>query len=88
MTVLEIARQRLTNQRIAQAKFNQPGEVVTWLGAMQAQDYASAKWAVGTRYRDSTDTDIEKAIVERKILRTWLLRGLFILFHPTISIGC
>jgi len=75
MTHLDIARQRLNNQRIAQGKLTRPGEVVIWLGAMQAQDYNSVGWAVGLRCQDATNTDIEQAVAERTILRTWLLRG-------------
>ena len=47
MIDLDIAPQRLYNQRIAQEKFELPDQAVAWLGAMQAQDYASAKWAIG-----------------------------------------
>ena len=56
MTVVEIARQRLHNQRIIQAKFTRPGEVVAWLGAMQAQDYASAggRWACAVKRPPTT----------------------------------
>ncbi len=38
MTNLDIARLRLHNQLIAGASFEKPGEVVQWLGAVQAQD--------------------------------------------------
>ena len=75
MTYLDIARQRLNNQQIAEGKLTRPGEVVIWLGAMQAQDYNSVGWAVGLRCQDATNTDIEQAVAERTILRTWLLRG-------------
>jgi hypothetical protein len=82
MEVLDIAQRRLSNQRISQAKFNRPGKVVTWLGAIQAQDYANAKWAVGLRCSGATDASIEQAIAERAILRTWLLRGTLHLVAP------
>jgi len=42
-----IAKQRLYNQRIAHPHFQTPGEAVQWLGALQAQDYASAEWTIG-----------------------------------------
>jgi hypothetical protein len=42
---------------------------------MQAQDYASAKWAVGLRCCGATDATIERAIADKTIVRTWLMRG-------------
>jgi hypothetical protein len=87
MTILEIARQRLHNQRIAQGKFHQPNEVVAWMGAMQAQDYASVRWAVGLRCEKVTDVEIEKAIAEKKILDL-AAAGTLQLVSPGISTGC
>ncbi|MEJ2737321.1 MAG: winged helix DNA-binding domain-containing protein [Anaerolineae bacterium] len=75
MIAVDIAHHRLHNQRIAQEKFGQPSQVVTWFGAMQAQDYASIKWAVGLRCYSATDVIIEQAIVNKTIVRTWLTRG-------------
>ncbi len=45
-----------------------------YFGAIQAQDYAAAKWAVGQRLRNSSDDLIEKAFNEGKILRTHAMR--------------
>ena len=61
MTNLDIAHQRLHNQLITQRAFEKPGDVVEWLGAVQAQDYAAAKWAVGLRLQSAADDDIEQA---------------------------
>lgn len=44
------------------------------MGAMQAQDYEMAKWAVGVRLPGTTREDIEDAIGEGHIIRTHLLR--------------
>ncbi len=74
MTNLDIAHQRLHNQLITQRMFEKPGEVVQWLGAVQAQDYAAAKWAVGLRSQDSTDDDIDQAFADGAILRTHVMR--------------
>jgi len=74
MTSLDIAHQRLHNQRIAGGAFEKPGDVVKWLGAVQAQDYAGAKWALGLRLQGATDDDVEQAFTEGSILRTHLLR--------------
>lgn len=70
-----IAVQRLHSQQIERTKCKTPREIVTWLGALQAQDYAGAKWSVGLRLPGSTATDIEQAIVDKTIVRTWVMRG-------------
>ncbi len=75
MTNAAIAHRRLYNQRIVGPKFASPGEVVRWLGAIQAQDYAQALWAIGLRMQRPTVTDIEGGIAERTIVRTWPMRG-------------
>ena len=60
MTKPDIARLRLHNQRIAGDKFERPADVVSWLGAVQAQDYLGALWAVGLRMRSAIEADIEQ----------------------------
>jgi hypothetical protein len=42
---------------------------------MQAQDYAGALWSIGLRLPGATGAAVEKAITERKIVRTWPMRG-------------
>jgi Winged helix DNA-binding domain len=74
MTRSDIARQRLINQHLSAARFSEPAKVVEWLAAVQAQDYAGAKWSLGLRLRAATDGDIERAFSEGAILRTHLLR--------------
>jgi hypothetical protein len=75
MTISDIASSRLHNQHIAVARFERPGDVVTWLGAVQAQDYLGALWAVGLRMRNAVEADIERALADRTIIRTWPMRG-------------
>lgn len=75
MTSLSIAHYRLACQHIAHATFEQPGELVGWLGAVQAQDYLGALWAVGLRMQAATETRIEQALTDRSIVRTWPMRG-------------
>ncbi|MBE9463021.1 winged helix DNA-binding domain-containing protein [Dyadobacter subterraneus] len=74
MTASEIIHARLVNQQIAQTKFSKPEEIVTHLVAMQAQEYAMAKWAIGLRLQNFFDEDIEKAFNEGRILRTHIMR--------------
>lgn len=75
VTNTDIAHQRLFNQRIEGEKFEKPEEVVRWLGAIQAQDYTQSLWAIGLRLKSATVADIEQAISDGKILRTWPMRG-------------
>jgi hypothetical protein len=75
MTILDIAHQRLHSQRIAGTRFEKPGDVVHWLGAVQAQDYLGSLWALGLRMQRASEAEIEQAIADKAIVRTWPLRG-------------
>jgi hypothetical protein len=74
MTSSDIIKLRLFNQQIAETKFNKPQELVAWMGAMQAQDYGMAKWAIGLRLPGLGDSDVEKVFNDGIILRTHVLR--------------
>ncbi len=74
MTNLDIAQKRLYNHLIARQTFESPVDVVQWLGAVQAQDYAAAKWALGLRLPAVSDDDIERAFAGGAILRTHVMR--------------
>jgi hypothetical protein len=81
---LDIPRYRLHNQLLSQPKWTQPDEVIAWLGAVQAQDYAGAKWALAQRLQNSpTDAAIEQAFNEGKILRTHVMRPTWHFVTPT-----
>lgn len=71
----EIIQRRISNQLISHAKFKTPLEVVSWLGAIQAQDYDGAKWSIGARIPEITDRDVEQAIADKAFVRTWMMRG-------------
>lgn len=75
MRLSDVAMLRTYNQGIADSKFNKPEEVVRCLGAMQAQDYRGALWAIGIRMAGATESDVEKALADGKIVRTWPMRG-------------
>jgi hypothetical protein len=66
--------QRLYNQRLEGQKFTTPGEVVAWFGAVQAQEYALARWALGQRMVHGTDVQVEQAFADGAILRTHVMR--------------
>jgi hypothetical protein len=74
MTTPEIIARRLANQQISGTGFKTPEEIVEWMCAIQAQEYAMAKWALGLRLPGTNDAQIEKAFNDGKILRTHLLR--------------
>src|SRR5262245_45273627 len=75
MRASELLRRRLDNQWIASPRTATPGELVAWMVALQAQDYAGAKWSIGLRLRGLTDDDVERAIAARQIVRSWPFRG-------------
>jgi hypothetical protein len=74
MTNSGIIKQRLINQQILGTKFTKPEELVAWFGGIQAQSYGSSKWAIGSRIPGLLESDVEKAIADKKIIRTWLMR--------------
>jgi hypothetical protein len=74
MTLSNISNLRLFSQQIAATNIKPPIEMVSWMGAMQAQDYQMAKWALGVRLPGSTDKEIEDALDKGQIIRTHLLR--------------
>lgn len=75
MKIKDILRLRLFNQQISENTLKTAGELVSWLGAIQAQDYAGAKWSIGLRVKNLNETGVEKAIENRTIVRTWPMRG-------------
>lgn len=70
----EIAQYRLFNQQIATRNIRNVKDLVAHLGAIQAQDYEMAKWAIALRIADAQITTIEQAINQREIFRTHILR--------------
>ncbi len=72
-----ITQTRLINQRISAVKRSMnPEDTVFTMGAIQAQDYQAALWAIGLRCKEgTTKSDVESAIASKKIIRTWLMRG-------------
>lgn len=65
---------RQYNQQIAAASFTSARQLINHMGAMQAQDFNQAKWAVGLRLPDFTEKLVEEAFNRGEILRTHLMR--------------
>ena len=74
MKPVQVARERLVNQRLVGTPFASPVQVVERLGAVQAQDYAGAKWAVAQRTAGATDAALEALLTNGAIVRTHVLR--------------
>jgi Winged helix DNA-binding domain len=71
---IDIVRQRLLNQKLVRSDLKKPVEIVSWLGAVQSQDYAGGKWALALRATALTDADVDRAFDRGDILRTHILR--------------
>jgi hypothetical protein len=74
MNLSEIARLRLVSQRLVGPRLNRPDQVVSWMGAIQAQDLPMSLWAVGVRMRKASMSSVATALNRGTILRTHLLR--------------
>ncbi|MBG6238134.1 hypothetical protein IWX78_001089 [Mycetocola sp. CAN_C7] len=71
---LDVIRRRLVVQGLTGEPCESVAAAVGWLGAMQAQEYAEAKWSIAERIRDGTDEEIETAISRGEVVRTHALR--------------
>lgn len=71
----EFLKYRLASQLLSAGALS-PAAVVSHMGAMQAQDYQAALWAVGVRAAPGTTRcAVEKSLSDRLIVRTWIMRG-------------
>jgi hypothetical protein len=77
-----ILGQRLRNQRLVGPAFAKPEHAVDWLVAVQCQDYAGAKWAVGQRTGKATEADLDRLFDEGGILRTHVMRPTWHFVRP------
>jgi hypothetical protein len=82
MKSTDIARLRLINQHLFSPVYKDPADIVYYMGAMQAQDYAGAKWAIAQRLQGATGTIIENAFTNGDIIRTHVMRPTWHFVHP------
>ena len=66
---------RLLNQQLVAPQFSDPAEVVSYMGAMQAQEYRMMRWAVEMRTRKPSAKTFKKAFDSGRIIRLHLMRG-------------
>ncbi len=71
----DIINLRLLAQRVASSPSSTVLDTVRWMGALQAQDYGQAVWALGLRTNRATLQTVEKALTQGSIIRTWPMRG-------------
>ena len=75
MSDVRIAAERLERHRLTKPASADAADLVAWFGAVQAQEYRAAKWALAQRMRGAiTDAHIERAFNDGRILRTHVLR--------------
>lgn len=74
MTIKEVIRLRLANQQITATACKTPQQLVGHMVAMQAQEFAMAKWAIGLRLPDVRMADVDNAFNNGDILRTHMMR--------------
>lgn len=74
MKVSDLISLRLVNQQFSAPSFQTARDLVGWMGAIQAQDYQQAKWAIGVRVPHLTEQQVESAFSKGEIIRTHLMR--------------
>src|SRR5688572_11988531 len=70
----EILHRRQRHQRITGKGFPRPVDAVQAFGAMQAQEFAMACWAIGLRTPGTVEADVLAAFDAGEIIRTHVLR--------------
>lgn len=81
MKTEDIILHRLHTQQLAKPVYEEAGDVVSYLIAMQAQEYAHAKWAIHLRSKALTEKAIEQSFNEGIYLRTHLMRPTWHFVH-------
>lgn len=66
---------RLLNQQLIVPQFKTPTEVVSHMGAMQAQEYRMMRWAVAMRTQKPSHKAFKEAYDSGRIIRLHLMRG-------------
>ena len=66
---------RLLSQQLVAPQYSDPAEVVSYMGAMQAQEYRMMRWAVAMRTRRPSHKAFKKAFDSGQIIRLHLMRG-------------
>ena len=65
---------RLHSQQLINPVFNNPKDLVSWMGGIQAQDYTMSKWAIGIRLKAGNLQTVNEALAKGDILRIHVMR--------------
>ena len=65
---------RLHSQQLINPVFNNPKDLVSWMGGIQAQDYTMSKWAIGIRLKVGNLQTVNEALAKGDILRIHVMR--------------
>ncbi|TFB53091.1 winged helix DNA-binding domain-containing protein [Cryobacterium tagatosivorans] len=82
----DVTRIRLVRQGLSGGELRGVSDVAERLLALQAQDYAAGKWALGVRAPGATLADVDAAINSGAIVRSWPMRGT-LHFVPAAALG-
>ena len=77
-----IAERRLASHRLTSVPANSIVELVAQFGAVQAQDYGAAKWALALRVGRLHHTDVDRAFDAGELLRTHAMRPTWQFVEP------
>lgn len=72
--MIDVVDARMRSQGLRGSRHSVPAGVVRQLGAVQAQDYPGAAWAVAQRTEGLTRADVDAALADGSIIRTHVLR--------------
>lgn len=74
-TLAHLRRQRLTQQQLLGHRPCAPDARLAWMGALQAQELAHARAALGLRMPPAQESVVENALAKGEIVHTWAMRG-------------
>ena len=55
---------RLHSQQLINPVFNNPKDLVSWMGGIQAQDYTMSKWAIGIQLKTGNLQTVNEALAK------------------------
>lgn len=74
LSLRDVIARRLAGVLLTSSNATTAAQVVRELGAVQAQDFTGAKWAIAQRARGLTDADVEREFAAGDLIRTHVLR--------------
>jgi Winged helix DNA-binding domain len=77
----EVLRNRLAGQQLREPRASTAEEALKNLLAVQAQEFAYARWSLAQRTTGATAEDVEQAVADGRILRTHILRPTWHFVH-------